>query len=164
MSRPSARRTMVAALAAVALSAPLTFRPASADAPLVRLSVAYRGQQAVYVDACLTTTENLPARVVLRYTISAGPNVVPTQTWDGGSPETILVDTPTCPVTFTQFATTGLTPGRRYTVRVTATVTAMVEDESFELAPDPDGYPTFRTTTTLRVVTPRIDSDSDKSA
>ena len=154
MNRRATRRRPVSALATVAIAAALvTAPPASADSDLLGVSVAYLGRQAIYVDVCLTTAENLPATVALSYTVSAGAGVVATDSWDGGTPGTIFLEAPTCPASFAQFVTTDLAPDTAYTVQVTATVTPMVEDEDFELAPDPAGYPAFSSATSLVVTT-----------
>ncbi|MDQ1290191.1 MAG: hypothetical protein QG622_3757, partial [Actinomycetota bacterium] len=154
MTRHGARGRRSAALASAALAASLvTAPPASAESALLELSVAYQSRQDIYIDVCLTTAENLPATVVLSYTVSAGAGVVATDRWDGGTPGTIFLEAPTCPASFAQFVTAGLTPGTAYTVEVTATVTPMVEDEDFELAPDPTEYPAFSASTSLVVTT-----------
>lgn len=162
MSRRRADGRRLSALLAVALGAGLigTF-PASADSSLLGLSVPYAGPHEVYVDVCVMTAENLPARVSLTYSVSTGSTVVDAQSWDGGSPEAIVMDAPVCPISLTQFATTGLGPGTDYIVQVTATVTPMVEDANFDLAPEPEGYPSFTTTATTTVTTVPMLSDSE---
>lgn len=154
MTRHGTRGRRFVALTTAALAASLvTAPPASADTALLELSVGYQSRQDIYIDVCLTTAENLPATVALSYSVAAGGAVVATDRWEGGSAGTIFLEASTCPASFAQFVTTGLTPGTAYTVQVTATVTPMVENEDFDLAPDPSGYPAFSAATSLVVTT-----------
>lgn len=153
MSKTS-RRRRIAALAGIAVVGALVVAPpVSADTDVLGLTVTHIGQQSLFVDVCLNTTSTLPATVEMTFTVSAGGTVVSTDAWDGGSPGTIFMEAPACPASFTQFATTDLTPETAYTVRVAATLTPMVEDESFELAPAPGTYPAYSETIDLVVST-----------
>jgi hypothetical protein len=153
MSRTS-RRRRIAALAGIAVAGALVVAPpVSADADLLRLTVAHLGQQSLFVDVCLNTTSTLPATVELTYTVSTGGSVTSTDAWDGGGPGTIIMEAPACPASLTQFATTDLAPGTSYTVQVAATLTPMVEDTNFELAPAPDTYPAYSAAIDLTVST-----------
>jgi hypothetical protein len=144
----------MAALAGIAVAGTLVVAPpVSADADLLELTVTHLGQQSLFVDVCFNTTSTLPATVELTYTVSTGGTVAATEAWDGGGPGTIIMEAPACPASLTQFATTDLAPGTAYTLQVAATLTPMVEDEDFELAPAPGTYPAYSETIDLVVST-----------